>query len=211
MTLCIASAYCTHPKPAFFAPWEKPKFGKEGATTWNETSPSLGCVRRGSIFSTSRKLPGPETGQPCSRRKAIPLTSMREQHWHTAWPVASLMHKVHVQITKSVNLDFGCELWKFVDLGLLRSPTESVSPILCQAFDVALRNSIVPVVGEFDIFKIGRIVQFTFELLECRVRYGNLERLDSCSHDVQQVIVHSPRSQFVQMLGHCHDMKLSCS
>ena len=61
MTLCSVSAYCGMLKPFLRTPSEKPKLGRDGATTWND-GPSGASVRSGRILATSAKWPGPEGG-----------------------------------------------------------------------------------------------------------------------------------------------------
>lgn len=52
-------------------PDEKPKFGSEGATTWKEGV--VEEVRRGRIFWTSRKEPGPVMSREVLAEIVIPL------------------------------------------------------------------------------------------------------------------------------------------
>lgn len=59
MSLWHVSANCFNPNPFFLTPPENPKFGSDGATTWKAGKSLLPAVRRGRIFDTSSKLPGP--------------------------------------------------------------------------------------------------------------------------------------------------------
>lgn len=58
MSLFITAAIFFGVNPAFWGAEEKPKPGREGATTWNAGCFGGGEVRSGRIFSTSRKEPG---------------------------------------------------------------------------------------------------------------------------------------------------------
>lgn len=58
INLWSVSAYFVIVKPLLSVPLEKPKFGREGATTWN-AGPSGFSFSNGSNFVTSKNDPGP--------------------------------------------------------------------------------------------------------------------------------------------------------
>ena len=149
MTLWQTSAYCLSPNPLFFGASEKPKFGKDGATT-SKAGLLLfsGLVRSGNILDTSKKLPGPKTYQdrPRAVSSSVGLhTPMNEQQRYGAFYLAFLMDKMDFKTTKPIHCDVRGELWKFViKLRLLLPPIEAIIPICCQSFDVGKRSSQIP-------------------------------------------------------------------
>ena len=58
------------------------------------------------------------------------LTSMAEEKWDTPLPLTPLVHKVHLQVAKAIDLHRRRELRELVDLGFLRPPVEAIGPVL---------------------------------------------------------------------------------
>lgn len=63
ISLSQVSAYWVILKPFFMTPDEKPKFGRDGATTSNAGDSLPPTLSRGRSLETSRKLPGPAYGE----------------------------------------------------------------------------------------------------------------------------------------------------
>ena len=59
---------------------------------------------------------------------------------------ASLMHKMHIQLSESIDIHFGSELRHLVELGLLGTPVVASLPAVGQAADISSGDAITPVI-----------------------------------------------------------------
>jgi hypothetical protein len=117
---------------------ENPKFGREATTTW-KAGPSSGSVRRGIIFVPSKKLPGPKNVSihlQNSKEGSSTLTSMNKNERHCIFDITANMQKMDINISELLDLHFGFELRKLVQLCFGCMPIKARFPIRYEALEV---------------------------------------------------------------------------
>ena len=156
INLWHVSAYLSSANPRFLTPSEKPKLGKDGATTWKAGAPFAPLPSRGRSFTTSKKFPGPSDELAIARLqgRTKTLAAVHEKQWYSPSNFALLVNEMNVQRLETFYGDFGMEVRQVVHHFFLLLPTEAIFPIRNQSLRVAERDSVIPLsslelVGKF--------------------------------------------------------------
>lgn len=94
-----------------------------------------GRTRASSVRQERKKLgdleetPGPCTGSGQFFTLEGIGTAMDEEQWNCRFDSARAMHEVDIKGSKTINLNAGLEVGKFVHRGFRISPGERVSPV----------------------------------------------------------------------------------
>src|SRR5712672_1576930 len=91
---------------------------------------------------------------------------MDEQQRDGAIHRSSLVHVVHIQLTKSLHLNRTREHGNFVQLALMSAPVISIFPPFSQPFDARERNTVIPACAINFVWETG-VVKFTLEPGKC--------------------------------------------
>ncbi len=63
-------------------------------------------------------------------------TAMNKEQRNSAFNITPLMHKMHINLSKTINFDLCLEMWKYVQLRFLLLPIETILPVTRQSLDI---------------------------------------------------------------------------
>jgi len=66
---------------------------------------------------------------------------MNKEQRNGAFNITYLMHKMHINLLKAINLNLCLEMRKFVQLRFLPLPVETILPVTYQSLDIRARFS----------------------------------------------------------------------